>query len=105
MKAYRIESKAGVDMGVFSGETPEDAVRAMIKDGGGEYGSESAGTVDDYYVSGIDVPDSVSLPETTEEVHAAARVLGRKGGQSRSERKQAASRNNGRQGGRPRKKQ
>lgn len=50
MTRYRITSRSGADMGVYSGATPEDAVRAMIADGGGEYGSESAGTVADYGV-------------------------------------------------------
>jgi hypothetical protein len=50
---YRIESKAGMDMGIYEGSTPEEAVRAMIADGDGEYGSESAGTVDDYLVEEV----------------------------------------------------
>ena len=40
---------------------------------------------------------------TTPDLSAAAAALGRKGGQSTSERKAAASRENGKRGGRPRK--
>lgn len=34
MKTYRIESSAGVQMGEYRGETPEEAIRAMNSDAG-----------------------------------------------------------------------
>lgn len=34
MKSYRIVSSAGVDMGIYDGETVADAVRAMHRDAG-----------------------------------------------------------------------
>jgi len=54
-KHYHIHSSAGIHMGIFAGATAEDAVRAMMADGRREYGSESAGTVDDYDVDPIDI--------------------------------------------------
>ena len=39
------------------------------------------------------------------EIHEAAKVLGRKGGSVKSEKKAAAARENGKKGGRPRKKE
>jgi hypothetical protein len=46
-KQFRITSKAGLDMGVYEGETPEQAVEALNADAGGE------STVDDWYVEEV----------------------------------------------------
>lgn len=47
---YRITSKAGFDYGVYEGETPEDAFRAMAQDGGRPELDESIGTADDWTI-------------------------------------------------------
>lgn len=86
MKAYRIMSKAGVDMGTYAGKSPEDAVRSMIADGSGEYGSTEAGTAEDYNVE----------EEPTLREHLS------KAGRAKSPAKSAAARVNGARGGRPR---
>jgi hypothetical protein len=52
--------------------------------------------------------DSLTVDQVRHEISpikSAAAVMGRKGGKSRSERKQAAARENGKKGGRPKKTQ
>lgn len=34
MNSYRIESEAGVDMGIYQGETEQEALDAMARDAG-----------------------------------------------------------------------
>jgi hypothetical protein len=56
MKLFRIESKAGVDFGVYPGETAQEAFDAMLADAGAvdsvlsEDGKPVAGTIEDWIV-------------------------------------------------------
>lgn len=62
MAHYLIESKASATMGVYSGDTPDEAFAAMLEDAGydvGDIGSDEVGTIDDWHV------DEVRLLGTT----------------------------------------
>jgi hypothetical protein len=50
-----------------------------------------------------DTANTFAIVEREDEVTLAAKALGRKGGQAKSERKTAAARENGKKGGRPKK--
>jgi len=47
---WTIESRAGVVFGDYPGETPKQAFIAMLADSGDEYGSQTAGTEDDWLI-------------------------------------------------------
>jgi hypothetical protein len=49
MQTFLIESKAGVFLGEYRGETPEEALAAMAADGG--ITEETLGTVADYIIT------------------------------------------------------
>lgn len=50
MQTWKIESKAGVDFGVWPGETAEQAFAAMVAEGGGEVGEPHVGTAADWFI-------------------------------------------------------
>lgn len=61
MNMYRITSKAGVDLGIYEGETLEDAFRAMAIDAGyspEDIGEWPLGGPDDWIIEEVpEVPE------------------------------------------------
>jgi hypothetical protein len=56
MTTYRIESKAGANLGDYHGDTVEqafEAFRSDVGDGIDEAGKSTVGTVDDYHISEV----------------------------------------------------
>lgn len=56
MNAYRISSKAGVDFGVYEGDTPEAAFAAMVAEGGDGVDSEggsTSGSIGDWIIEPV----------------------------------------------------
>lgn len=53
MSMYRISSKAGVEYGIYEGDTPEQAFAAMVADGGGEVGDDSVGAAKDWIIEQV----------------------------------------------------
>ena len=50
---FRITSKAGLDFGLYEGETAEAAFAAMCADGAGEVGDETVGTAKDWIIEEV----------------------------------------------------
>lgn len=48
---WKIASRAGVDYGVYAGETAEEAFMAMVRDAGGQYGDVQTGTASDWVIT------------------------------------------------------
>lgn len=81
MNAYRISSKAGVDFGVYEGDTPEAAFAAMVAEGGDGVDSEggsTSGSIGDWVIDPV-VDDVVVeyMPEYLRSSHEAAGNSGR----------------------------
>lgn len=53
MNRYQIETKAGDIFGVYEGTDEREAFLAMLADAGDEYGSDTAGTEDDWIITEI----------------------------------------------------
>ena len=54
MLQFHIGSAAGVDYGVWPGDTPEAAFAAMVADAGGTVGDLEVGTADDWIIVLVD---------------------------------------------------
>ncbi len=51
---WRIQSKAGVDFGLWSGRTQEEALRHMLAEGGDSYGTENGGDAEDLLIEQVE---------------------------------------------------
>lgn len=48
---WRIVSRAGIEYGIYAGETAEEAFMAMVRDAGGQYGDVQTGTASDWVIT------------------------------------------------------
>jgi len=48
---WKIVSRAGVDYGIYPGETAREAFEAMVRDAGGQYGDEQSGIESDWIIT------------------------------------------------------
>jgi hypothetical protein len=60
MNAYRISSTSGVVYGIYEGDTPEEAFRAMARDGGADPDDpdDPVGRPEDWIIEEIDPVES-----------------------------------------------
>lgn len=51
---WRIQSRAGVDFGLWAGRTPEDALLHMLAEGGDTYDSDTGAAAEDWIIEAVE---------------------------------------------------